>query len=132
MKPSGGGQPEKSENSNILKNKSKIIWIYTNHLVPLSIERNLNRKKMKTQKYNIRGTEINKAQFSEIEGYLEEKGFNADQWFSMMADENEMIYVSNGFVKGLKSDENEAGEWHHYFKKESDGSFSAYKMSFSA
>ena len=87
---------------------------------------------MRTQKYNIRGTEVNKIQFSEIEGYLEEKGFNADEWFSMMADENEMIYVSNGFVKGLKSDENEAGEWHHYFKIESDGSLTAYKMSFSA
>ena len=33
---------------------------------------------MKALKYNIRGTEINKIQFSEIESYLEEKGLNSD------------------------------------------------------
>jgi|DEB19_MinimDraft_2_1074335.scaffolds.fasta_scaffold63638_1 hypothetical protein len=85
---------------------------------------------MKALKYNIRGTEINKIQFSEIESYLEEKGLNSDAVFAMIADENEFIYVSNGFVKGLQKEENEAGEWHHFFKKDIDGDFIAGKMNF--
>ena len=85
---------------------------------------------MKSQKYNIRGTEMNKMQFSEIEDYLEEKGLNVNEIFEMIADEKEFIYVSNGFVSGLRSDENESGEWHHFFKKEEDGSFTAGKLKF--
>jgi len=85
---------------------------------------------MKLNKYNIRGTEMNKMQFSEIEDYLEEKGLNVMEVFSQIADENEFIYVSNGFVRGLTTNENEIGEWHHYFKKESDGSFTAGKLKF--
>ena len=81
-------------------------------------------------KYNIRGTEMNKMQFSEIEIYLQEKGLNVDNVFFQIADENEFIYVSNGFIKGLKANENEIGEWHHYFKKEQDGSFLAGKLNF--
>ena len=85
---------------------------------------------MKIQKYNIRGTEINKIQFSEIEAYLEEKGMNVDAVFNLIADDHEYVYVSNGFVRGLKVEENELGEWHHYFKKESDGHFVSGKMVF--
>lgn len=85
---------------------------------------------MKYQVYNIRGTQMYKMQFSEIEEYLEEKGLNVDEAFDLLADENEMIFVSNGFVDGLKSDENEKGEWHHFFKKELDGNFVAGKMNF--
>ncbi|HRB60851.1 MAG TPA: hypothetical protein PLP80_15215 [Niabella sp.] len=85
---------------------------------------------MKIQKYNIRGAEMNKMQFSEIEDYLEEKGLNVNEIFEMIADEKEFIYVSNGFVSGLRSDENEIGEWHHFFKKEEDGNFIAGKMKF--
>lgn len=84
---------------------------------------------MKAQKYTIRGTEINKLQFSEIECYLEEKGMNVNEVFAQIADENEIIYVSNGFIRGLK-EENEAGEWHHYFKKDADGNFDAGKLKF--
>ena len=85
---------------------------------------------MKSQKYNIRGTEMNKMQFSEIEDYLEEKGLNVNEIFEMIADEKEFIYVSNGFVRGLTATENEIGEWHHYFQKEEDGNFVAGKMKF--
>ena len=85
---------------------------------------------MKLNKYNIRGTEMNKMQFSEIEYYLEEKGLNVMEVFAQIADENEFIYVSNGFVRGLTTNENEIGEWHHYFKKEADGSFTAGKLKF--
>ena len=85
---------------------------------------------MKIQKYNIRGTEMNKMQFSEIESYLEEKGMNVNEVFGMLADEKEYVYVSNGFVKGLTTVENDHGEWHHYFKKEADGNFIAGKMKF--
>jgi len=85
---------------------------------------------MKIQKYNIRGTEMNKVQFSEIESYLDEKGLNVNEAFEMLADENEFIYVSNGFIKGLTTNENEEKEWHHFFKKENDGCFVAGKMMF--
>jgi hypothetical protein len=83
---------------------------------------------MNIQKFFIAGTEMNKMQFSEIESYLEDKGINVMEAFSMLADEKEMIYVSNGFVSGLKSD-NEIGEWHHFFKKEG-GHFIAGKFKF--
>ena len=69
-------------------------------------------------------------QFSEIESYLEEKGLNTNNIFSQIADDNEYIYVSNGFVRGLLSPENEIGEWHHFFKKENDGNFVAGKLQF--
>jgi len=82
---------------------------------------------MKTFKFNYRGTEINKIQFSEIESYLEDKGLNTDSAFNMMADENEFVYVSNGFLKGLLN-ENESGEWHHFFVKENG--YEAGKFSF--
>lgn len=85
---------------------------------------------MKIQKYNIRGTEMNKMQFSEIEEILIEKHFNVQEVFEKIADQNEFIYVSNGFVKGLTSEINEIGEWHHFFKKETDGTFTAGKLSF--
>jgi hypothetical protein len=84
---------------------------------------------MKTEKYNIRGTEVNKIQFSEIESYLEEKGMNVNNVFNQIADEKEFVYVSNGFVSGLTNN-NEPGEWHHYFAKCSDGSFEAGKLYF--
>lgn len=85
---------------------------------------------MKVQKYNVRGTEMNKIQFSEIEFDLENKGLNVNEVFEMIADESEFIYVSNGFLSGLRKDVNDNGEWHHYFKKESDGSFVAGKLQF--
>ena len=84
---------------------------------------------MKKQTIYNRGTEINKINFSEIEDKLEEKGFNIMSVFNLIADENENIYVSNGFVRGLLN-ENEPSEWHHYFVKQEDGSFEAEKMYF--
>jgi len=84
---------------------------------------------MNSFKFNHRGTEINKIAFSEIESYLEEKGINVDQAFFMLADEKEFIYVSNGFVSGLTKDENESGEWHHFFVKEGN-TFEAKKFQF--
>ena len=85
---------------------------------------------MKTEKYNIRGTEINKIQFSEIEDLLSDKGINVNKAFELMADDREFVYVSNGFVRGLNSEINDNGEWHHFFKKESDGSFISGKFQF--
>lgn len=87
------------------------------------------QKDMATQTFFHRGTEVNKIAFSDIEDDLEEKGFNVDECFSLMADEKEFVYVSNGFLRGLRSDVNDAGEWHHYFKRE-DGDFSAFKLQF--
>lgn len=84
---------------------------------------------MEKETYFIKGTEMNKLQFSEIEDYLIEKGMNVNEVFSLIADDKEYVYVSNGFIRGLKN-ENEAGEWHHYFKKESDGHFVAGKLQF--
>lgn len=85
---------------------------------------------MKTEKYNIRGTEINKIQFSEIEDLLSDKGIDVNNAFNLMADDREFVYVSNGFVRGLNSEINDSGEWHHFFKKESDNSFTAGKFQF--
>lgn len=85
---------------------------------------------MKIFKFKARATEINKLQFSEIEDYLEEKGLNVNEIFEMIADETEHIYVSNGFISALIADENETGEWHHYFKKDVDGYFIAGKLKF--
>lgn len=85
---------------------------------------------MKAVKYNIRGSEINKIPFSDIEYYLEEKGFSVSELFDKMADDREYVYVSNGFLRGLMAEENEVGEWHHFFKKDSDGHFVAEKLKF--
>ncbi len=83
-----------------------------------------------TQTLDIRGTRMNKIQFSEIESFLEEKGLNVNESFDLLADEKEFVYVSNGFVEGLNKSENEPGEWHHFFKKDIDGSFEAGKFKF--
>ena len=91
-----------------------------------------NNNNMNAQKYNIRGTEMNKMPFSEIESYLEEKGLDVMAIFMQIADDSEFVYVSNGFVSGLRADQNEVGEWHHFFKKESDGNFTAGKLNFTA
>jgi len=85
---------------------------------------------MRTLKLSYRGSEINKILFSEIEDYLEEKGFNVSELFDMMADEREYVYVSNGFLRGLMAEENEVGEWHHFFKKDSDGDLVAERLRF--
>lgn len=85
---------------------------------------------MNALKYNIRGTEMNKLPFAEIEPYLQEKGLDVMSIFYQMADEREFVYVSNGFMRGLRAEQNEVGEWHHYFKKESDKNFTAYKLNF--
>lgn len=87
------------------------------------------QKDMKSTTFTHRGSTINKLQFSEIEFYLEEKGINVNEAFAMMADENEFVYVSNGFLMGLKEETNNEGEWHHYFKKDGD-SFEAGKLKF--
>ena len=85
---------------------------------------------MDIYKFNHRGTEINKIQFSEIEHELEQKGFDVDFVFDLIADRNEYVFVSNGFIRGLLSEKNEKGEWHHFFKKCDDGDFTAEKLSF--
>lgn len=83
-----------------------------------------------TQVLFIRGTQMNKVQFSEIEAILEEKEINVNEAFNLLADEKEFIYISNGFLHGLKKEENEQGEWHHFFKKDIDGNFEAGKFIF--
>ena len=55
---------------------------------------------MKAIQFTQGSTTINKIQFSEIEDYLVEKGMNVNEVFSMIADEKEFVYVSNGFVFG--------------------------------
>lgn len=85
---------------------------------------------MKMQKLFISGSEINKLQFSEIDSYIEDLGLNVNEVFEMIADENEMIYVSNGFLRGLAQPVTD-GEWHHFFKKV-DGYFIAGKLQFNS
>jgi hypothetical protein len=85
---------------------------------------------MNAQTINHRGTAINKLQFSEVEDLLENKGINVNEAFNLLADEKEFIYVSNGFITGLKADEKGENEWHHYFIKDVDGTFTAEKFKF--
>lgn len=85
---------------------------------------------IKYQELHIRGKRIYRIPFSEIEDYLVEKGLNSTEIFNLMADENEYVYVSNGFYRGLLNNENDEGEWHHYFRKDEDGDFVAGKLQF--
>lgn len=104
------------------------IWFVCNNIITFVEEK---QRDMKVQKFFHRGTEINKIAFSEIEYDLEDKGIDVMKAFMLMADENENVYVSNGFLRGLgAASENEDGEWHHYFKKDEDGSFEAFKFKF--
>lgn len=84
---------------------------------------------MNAIKFNHKGTEIVKIQFSEVESYFEEKGIDVNKAFSILADENENIYVSNGFYLGLLNNVNSKNEWHHYFTKEGND-FVAFKFQF--
>jgi hypothetical protein len=84
---------------------------------------------MKIQKLNIRGSVFNKVQFSEICDDLEDLGFDVDSVFNLICDDKEFCYVSNGFLNALRTPIQE-GEWHHFFKKEDDGSFVAGKLNF--
>ena len=83
-----------------------------------------------TQELDIRGTRMNKVSFWEIEDILVSKGIDSNKAYNDLADEKEMCYLSNGFISGLQKEENEQGEWHHFFKKEEDGSFEAGKFNF--
>lgn len=85
---------------------------------------------MKTFKIHHRGHEINKIFFWDLEYLFEEKGFDINNIYSLMVDEKEYVYVSNGFIKGLDRKEVENGEWHHYFKKDGNGDFDAFKLNF--
>lgn len=86
-----------------------------------------NRKSI----YN-RGTEINKVYFYDVEDLFENLSIDSNQVYNLLADENEFIYISNGFCNALKnsSEDIQNGEWHHYFTKEEDGSFQANKFYF--
>jgi hypothetical protein len=47
----------------------------------------------------------------------------------LLADESEYVYVSNGFITGLKNNQNSENEWHHFFTKEGKD-FTANKFQF--
>jgi hypothetical protein len=85
---------------------------------------------MKTEKINYRGTEINKIDFYELEDFLEEKGLYKKVFNNCLNEENGCVYISNGFLLGLKTEENTPNEWHHYFVKQLDGSFECEKLNF--
>lgn len=83
---------------------------------------------MDIQKLNIKGSQVNKIYFSDIEDYLIDCGFDSDELFDIMADSNECIYISNGFLSAVKRNDFEGGEWHHYFIKDND--FEAKRLQF--
>lgn len=87
---------------------------------------------MNTVKFFNNGSTFNKVQFSEIEFDLDKLNLNINECFILMADEKEFVYVSDGFLTGLRKDidEIESGEWHHYFKKDENGNFDAFKLNF--
>lgn len=82
-------------------------------------------------KFTYRGTEINKIDINSIESLLENKGININEAYSLMGDgQSDFIYVSNGFLRGLNDLDTQPKEWHHYFKKNNDDSFEAFKLNF--
>ncbi|CAB4153424.1 hypothetical protein UFOVP622_36 [uncultured Caudovirales phage] len=85
---------------------------------------------MKTEKINYKGTEINKVNFYELEELLEEKGIYKKVFNNCLNEENDCVYISNGFLLGLTTEENTPNEWHHYFIKQLDGSFECEKLNF--
>lgn len=72
------------------------------------------------------GSRINKVHISQVCDMMEDKCLNVDEVFGM----DDYAYVSDGFLRGLKAETNEPGEWHHYFTKDTDGLFIAFKMIF--
>lgn len=81
------------------------------------------------QKISHRGTEINKISLND--NYDELSELNYFNELCLIADEKEIIYVSNGFLNALKKEKFEEGEWHHYFVKDKEGHFEAEKFNFS-
>lgn len=73
-----------------------------------------------------RGTEIKKVHINSVQEYLETKGLDIDTLFG----DDDYMYVSDGFIRGLYAEENTDGEYHHYFTKNYDGTFDAHKMNF--
>ena len=85
---------------------------------------------MKAEKIYYRGTEINKINFYDLEDLLEEKGLYKKVFNNCLNEENDCVYVSNGFLLGLNQEEIAHHEWHHYFIKNEDGSFECEKLQF--
>lgn len=87
---------------------------------------------MNVQKFNYRGTEINKVLFEELEDAMTSLGMNVKESKMLLTDnlESDFAYVSNGFLCGLRQEEITQNEWHHYFIKQNDSSFEAEKFNF--
>lgn len=82
--------------------------------------------------FNHRGTTINKIDLFEYQDSLDILRLEAMGIWSEISDgENDHVYVSNGFLRLLNNPEDMTdGEWHHYFIKDEDSSFTAEKFSF--
>lgn len=85
---------------------------------------------MTTEKINYRGTEINKINFYDLEDLLEQKGLYKKVFNNCLNEENDCVYISNGFLLGLNQEEVTPNEWHHYFIKNEDNSFECEKLKF--
>jgi hypothetical protein len=79
-----------------------------------------------------KNTTINKIHFEDLSDMMADKGLNHSAIqgvLNTICGDDDYAYVSNGFLRGMSSDEIEMQEWHHYFIK--DGSeFSAGKLNF--
>lgn len=82
--------------------------------------------------FNHRGTTINKIDLFDFQYELESLGFNIYELCAQIGQDGEEIaYVSNGFLAGLREfEDNNDGEWHHYFVKDEEGCFTAGKLKF--
>ena len=86
---------------------------------------------MKTEKINYRGTEINKVDAYDVQDLLIDMDLNGKNILSQInPNEDDNVYVSNGFLYALKNQESTINEWHHYFIKKLDGSFECEKVNF--
>lgn len=82
--------------------------------------------------FNHRGTTINKIDLTNFQEELDFLGLDfMSVWMELGDGETDFIYVSNGFLGLLNNPENMTdGEWHHFFKKNNDGTFEACKFQF--
>ena len=89
------------------------------------------------RKFGHRGSDFNKVQICEVEeeikwGDNEFLKTHLSTILDLISSEcGEYAYVSNGFIRGLETsfEDIQEDEWHHFFKKDGDDHFIAYKLS---
>jgi hypothetical protein len=73
---------------------------------------------MKVQKIENRGTEINKVDAFDLKDLLIDMNLNGKRILSEInPNDEDFVYISNGFLNAVKNQECSINEWHHFFIK---------------